>query len=689
MDLDEDTRSFSQVLQDFSEPENRRDPRALRLAAVAAAMIDLAGGEADCTAAKVYAKTVTALEGALAPQDKVVDSIQTQVALLQILSCTVRYVTPPAILQATFPLASRVIRAVVAAAQEISADVSMETKDGLGGVFSLLKHAAIFSGELLKYIPSTTDTKLIKHFLQGTLLTLFNDPRPKVWKAANSSLCELMISQSNQVVVKMLSSHAHSHLAKAASNPKTEVIESMQQLVNFLEHSILYMNYEQLGADLMKLLVALMEVKDSSATDFVTVTKVRDATPRVLVIGSLLSVVGNMLEDDSEERKVFLDEFASRIIATQLQLHPKLVLRQGVADAELVEHCKIQYGQTLLIAIGRLMALNSSVVCKLLPITIQMLVLLSCPSEIGGDDSAVGEALLVGLTQLFRTHLVSFIISSRHADMEKCLRDTLRFMDRVMEPSYIDTYGVGLKSLAVLIKILYSSIPVAGSFVQMVKLRNAVPPGSPARRSVEDACGIVVQEMGIELSWKMLDLDSDSGLNGKFSQAISIIIVPIMLKVHSLTELSVENAWLLSTFKSAANASQPVQPNIAFFQSNILVMARKFDKLAASSKSGTSTHRQRVIDLWSLFPCFCRFPEDVEATIVPLSSTLVRVLQDRRYPELLVSINSRSYRNTELHGPKIVCCSPLFAMEVRFSQREKPIGVKKLAPRHQGKRLSN
>ncbi len=533
MDLEEDTRSFSQVLQDFAEPENRRDPRALRLAAVASAMIELAGGEADCTAAKVYAKTVTALEGALAPQDKIVDSIHTQVALLQILSCTVRYVTPPAILQATFPLASRVIRAVVAAAQEISADASMETKDGLGGVFSLLKHASILSGKLLMYMPSTTDTKLIKHFLQGTLLTLFNDPRPKVWKAANSSLCELMISQSNQVVVKMLSLHAHSHLAKAASNPKTEVIESLQQLVNFLGHSILYMNYEQLGTDVMKLLVALMEVKDSSATDFVTVTKVRDATPRVLVIGSLLSVVGNMLEDDSDERKAFLDEFASRIIATQLQLQPKLVLRQGVADGEIVEHCKIQYGQTLLIGMGRLMATNSSIVCKLLPITIQMLVLLSCPSENGGDDSAVGESLLVGLTQLYRTHLSSFITSTQHADLEKCLRDTLRFMDRVMEPSYIDTYGVGLKGLAVLIKTLRNTISVEGSFVQMVKLRNAVPLGSPAQRSVEDACGIVVQEMGIESSWRMLDLDSDSGIGGKFSQAISNNNAPIILKLQS------------------------------------------------------------------------------------------------------------------------------------------------------------
>lgn len=515
MDLEEDARSFSQVLQDLSQPENRRDPRALRLAAVASAMTEVAGGADDCTAAKVYAKTITALEGALAPQDKIVDSIQTQVALLQILSCTVRFVTPPAILQATFPLASRVIRAVVSAAQEISADASMETKDGLGGVFALLKNAAILSGELLKYLPANTDTKAIKHFLQGTLLALFNDPRPKVWKAANSSLCELMISQSNQVVVKMLSSHAHSHLAKAASNPKIEVIESMQQLVNFLEHSILYMNYEQLGADVMKLLVALMEVKDSGATEFVTVTKVRDATPKVLVIGSLLTIVSNMLEDDSEERKAFLDDFASRIIATQLQLHPKLVLRQGMADLEIIEHCKIQYGQTLLIGVGRLMASNSAVASMLLPITIQMLVLLSCPTEEGRDDSAVGESLLVGLTQLYRTHLSTFV-GNQAAGLEKCLKDTLRFMERVMEPSYIDTYGVGLKSLAVLIKTLHSLVPVEESFRKLVRLRNAVPLGSSAQRSVEDACATVVQEIGIESAWKMLDLDAESQISGKY-----------------------------------------------------------------------------------------------------------------------------------------------------------------------------
>lgn len=510
MDMEDDAPSFSQVLQELSQPGNRRDPRALRLAAVASAMTEVSGGSADCTAAKVYAKTITALEGALTSQEKIVDSINTQVALLQILSCTVQYVTPPAILQATFPLASRVIRAVVSAAQEISAEASMETNDGLGGVFSLLKNASVLSGELLKYLPHNTDTKAVKHFLQGTLLTMFNDTRPKVWKAANSSLCGLMVSQANPVVMKMLSSHAHSHLAKAASNPKTEVIESMQQLVNFLEHSILYMNYEQLGADVMKLLVALMEVKDSGAAEFVTVTKVRDATPKVLVIGSLLTVVGAMLEDESFERKAFLDEFASRIIATQLQLHPKLVLRQGVADSEIIEHCKIKYGQTLLTGIGRVLACNSNLACKLLPLTVQMLVLLACPSEEGMDDSTVGESLLVGLTQLYRTNMAHFV-SNQAADLEKPLKDTLRFMERVMDPSYIDTYGVGLKSLAVLIKTVHTIVPVEESLVKLMKLRNAVPLSSPAQRSVEEAFATVVQEIGIESTWTMLRLDSEGG----------------------------------------------------------------------------------------------------------------------------------------------------------------------------------
>ena len=67
-------------------------------------------------------------------------------------------------------------------------------------------------------------------------------------------------------------------------------------------------------------------------------------------------------------------------------------------------------------------------------------------------------------------------------------------------------------------------------------------------------------------------------------------------------------------------------------------MARVCDRLAVNSGKSQSFHRARVIDLWSLFPVFCKDPVDIEESLAPLGTTLGRAIQDKRYPELLVSL---------------------------------------------------
>jgi ribosomal RNA-processing protein 12 len=90
--------------------------------------------------------------------------------------------------------------------------------------------------------------------------------------------------------------------------------------------------------------------------------------------------------------------------------------------------------------------------------------------------------------------------------------------------------------------------------------------------------------------------------------------------------------------KAAASTVQPNPPRLAFFQTMVLSLARSCDKLAAAGTAKDQrAHRDRVIALWSLFPCFCKHPADIESTVPTFTATLGRALEDKRYPELLVS----------------------------------------------------
>jgi NUC173 domain len=85
-------------------------------------------------------------------------------------------------------------------------------------------------------------------------------------------------------------------------------------------------------------------------------------------------------------------------------------------------------------------------------------------------------------------------------------------------------------------------------------------------------------------------------------------------------------------------AAQVIRPRLAFFQNDILGLARISDQLAKNSPSASemNSQRSRTLDLWNLFPCFCKSPSDVETGLPPLTSTLGRALEDKRYPELMV-----------------------------------------------------
>ena len=157
MDVEED-RAFGDVIQELAQPVRKRDPRAVRLAAVTCAILDVVDNHSS--ASQVYAKIVATLEGTLTSESThIADSLSTLVALLELLSTTVPYVSPPAILGATLPLTSRVLCSIVSSTQTIGDTVVLETKDELGGVNAVLRWVCRASSEVLKCLNLDADEK--------------------------------------------------------------------------------------------------------------------------------------------------------------------------------------------------------------------------------------------------------------------------------------------------------------------------------------------------------------------------------------------------------------------------------------------------------------------------------------------------------------------------------------------------
>lgn len=104
--------------------------------------------------------------------------------------------------------------------------------------------------------------------------------------------------------------------------------------------------------------------------------------------------------------------------------------------------------------------------------------------------------------------------------------------------------------------------------------------------------------------------------------------------------------WIINLLKSRGAKYYSEQPtyHLAFFQSQILNLARKCDAAAAisSSSSVMNNHqqlqKQACVDLWSLLVFFCANPVDMQSTLPALVPTMLRAIQDVRYHPHLVHV---------------------------------------------------
>ena len=85
------------------------------------------------------------------------------------------------------------------------------------------------------------------------------------------------------------------------------------------------------------------------------------------------------------------------------------------------------------------------------------------------------------------------------------------------------------------------------------------------------------------------------------------------------------------------------RPDVPFYQpqeasaiqERVLDVARRCATTVGGASS-KSSYDEWVIGLWGLFPCFCQHPEDLQQHLEKLIPTLIKAMEDARYPQLLV-----------------------------------------------------
>lgn len=549
--------SFSDVLRallsTITTASRSKDPRQLRLAAVTAAIVDVvvdanssSSSKNDgtamasdhtkfdsnnnnnkvnaCSAAQVYAKAITALEGTLL--EPVESSLPTQLALLELLEVTIPLVNPPSILGATFSLTSRVLRATVSSTRivgDVEASNQNASRDGGGN--AVLRWVCRVAAQCLKRLDNNNnnnhhrtgaggsiaslEANVVKKFLNDTVLDLVEDRRPKVRKAAQGAIAELLRVEGPQkchsTIRRPIQDYVHAKLVHAR---KTKDVDGgCLHSLGLLELIVLYLDVTKLGTDAMELLTSLIEVDQAtSAAAFVSLMKVKESTPKVLTICAILSTVATMMRDVSfVEQKEPLDALAPRILASLLQARPALIFRHGAADLDVLQRGQSLYGQAMIAACHRVLESNPNLSCKLLPLAIHRVVLLSKPSDEQPEGIEVAELLMVELVQLFRTRLPAF--ANEHSGMEvaKCLVDSMNAMTKVLEEPYRPTWSTSLKTLVVLIELGRCKVNILDAVHLLINARNQVPAGSVSQQAVQDAFAALVQGVGLQNCWEWIE----------------------------------------------------------------------------------------------------------------------------------------------------------------------------------------
>lgn len=626
--------SFADVVHSLKRLYHSRDPRSRRVGAVVSALADVIEGEV--TSGRVYASTISTLEGTLHQVHEdfnlILDSFATQSALLKILSVVVPFVSSPA-LAATSDLTSRVLRGVVSSCLSFLVSETngtlLDTKDGLGGLSTVLCTTCEAASEVLRRLPNTTDERVVRQLLNSTLIGLLQDARPKVQNSAREALCGLLLMKSprcHPAISKATMKYVITQLELYEENPSQQrENQKFIELLGFLDHSIVAIDFTSIAGRLMTILMDHFNNESTaSAARPVFVANSHSATLKILTVNAILSTILSLLESENdslgEATVAKLNAFALRALASLVQTRPALTFRDGAAEEDLLERGQTIFGQVIVSASQRVSSNAGSVEvgAKLLPLVIQQVLTLSRTLR-NSSYNRVAETLSAEVSQLFRGQIPSIKTKSLIL-CDACMRDCLRVITTVVQTPFDESQTPFLKSLTILLEQMNCDDELVKKCIHaVVQLRCDPSLEAAVRGAIERTLVSLIEGVGLEKFWGIVNVQ-ELCLSGQERKATMSDYV-----------------WIVDVMKMSGSVSTNIPLHLSFFQNHVLPLARHFDALAVKRPTVDAVSRSQVTKLWSLLSIFCQRPADLDVAFPSLAPILVKAMSDQRYPELIVS----------------------------------------------------
>lgn len=542
----EDTTSFSDTLDRLrnhgnSTGSNHRDPRSVRCAAVTSALIDVIDGEV--TPIKVYSSALETLEGTLHQDLKEMDDLRnclgTQTALLKIIQSTLSYVAPVANL-ATLATSSRVLQSLIVSCDALHDNTSdMDTKDGLGGVSSVLRSVCKTTSTLLQHLPPNVDDKKVRQFLNVTLFAVLSDQKPSVRAIASEEVAFLVSASQNEegsyplcpTTQRIVTSFVCTKLSESISKGKKihKKSEGLIEFMQFLEPLVGYLNFTKMGTCLMEVVVSLFTVTSTEYTAHAMSGSNKELTMIVQIMHCFLSTILALLDhhvtesmnnDNNHNNKSSIKEqqavgiYAARVLSTLAQCHQQFNMLEQYVDEDTRISGRIVYGQVILAACQGLVTYpDVDKAVKLLPLLLQIVLTMSIPDHTG--DTTIADNLMPSLGQVFR--LQAGALKEEKPDIyQKFNAACLPVTSKLIHAQFEVTWSTSLRCLAILLLYAdsdsYDDNDDNGNLCRtvvrnLIQLRCEKEHDKESQRSIDSALLLLMQGIGIEHFWKLVDLN--------------------------------------------------------------------------------------------------------------------------------------------------------------------------------------
>ena len=614
-----DLGAFEPLIADLLKKSSSRDPRLVRLSSVTAAIVHVINNEGlEVKAPRVYTTAVVTLEGTLpkkyAGMNQFLDTVNTQIALLQLMHLVLPLLDK-SIVNASFVPVGRVIRNLMdLIGSTVMARQEANLKDETDCIATLLSTAGKTSSTLIRCIsnpPIYVDEKVVRTFFRDTLLALLKGGSQRVCKAARYSIGDLLSMDNpkcHACVVEDVNSFLASSLEMiSTARDPAQMCREMTWALDLVRSNFMFLD-SSVAQQLLQVLVSLVDQHNTGSEDFVLNT--RDSSSVVLAMNSVLSAVTNLLDCEVDEDRV--NDFSGKAMATLLQVEPRHILCAANLETRYAG-CDL-LAQAILVCARRLIFADAAKAAVLLPLSIHRLFSLANDHWKSDTASPVASKWFFQLSQIIRVHLAAMKAkdSAAHA---KCCEASFHVAYQVVGTKEQCASQGAVICLAELILQVDPRVEIVKKTVKaMIYRRDTAGTLSASTAALEDAIFRVIQGLGIEQFWRLVDFP------------------------RLCTEKKYANcSWLLKLMRLAGPPMGTGCKSLLFFQSEILPLGLEFDAVGANEDMDINEQRENLVQLWSLLQCFCVRPNDITVAVPKISPILVQAMKDKRNPQLLVS----------------------------------------------------